>query len=124
MRRVRMHAGRCRCPLRHALSDHALSNHPPSYRASGYHALGYHYCAAMMQLGAVGQFTMPLVTVPLGAMPPRRRARCCRALSYHCCAAMVQVGAVGHYDYGSLTMARTLGSDPNQVAKNGQPTTP
>jgi hypothetical protein len=26
------------------------------------------------------------------------------------------VGAVGHYDYGSLTMARTLGSDPNQVA--------
>ena len=24
-------------------------------------------------------------------------------------------GAVGHYDYGSLTMARTLGSDPNQV---------
>ena len=29
-------------------------------------------------------------------------------------------GAVGHYDYGSLTMARTLGSDPNQVAKNGR----
>ena len=27
-----------------------------------------------------------------------------------------KVGAVGHYDYGSLTMARTLGSDPNQVA--------
>ena len=26
-----------------------------------------------------------------------------------------KVGAVGHYDYGSLTMARTLGSDPNQV---------
>ena len=25
-----------------------------------------------------------------------------------------KVGAVGHYDYGSLTMARTLGSDPNQ----------
>jgi hypothetical protein len=31
-----------------------------------------------------------------------------------------KVGAVGHYDYGSLTMARTLGSDPNQVAKNGR----
>eukprot|EP00658_Telonema_sp_P-2_P004396 TRINITY_DN11645_c0_g1_i15.p1 TRINITY_DN11645_c0_g1~~TRINITY_DN11645_c0_g1_i15.p1 ORF type:complete len:585 (+),score=135.33 TRINITY_DN11645_c0_g1_i15:101-1855(+) len=31
-----------------------------------------------------------------------------------------RVGAVGHYDYGSLTMARTLGSDPNQVAKNGR----
>ena len=30
------------------------------------------------------------------------------------------VGAVGHYDYGSLTMARTLGSDANQVAKNGR----
>ena len=30
------------------------------------------------------------------------------------------VGAVGHYDYGSLTMARTLGSDPNQVAVNGR----
>lgn len=30
------------------------------------------------------------------------------------------VGAVGHYDYGSLTMARTLGSDPNQVAINGR----
>ena len=26
-----------------------------------------------------------------------------------------KVGAVGHYDYGSLTMARTLGGDPNQV---------
>ena len=31
-----------------------------------------------------------------------------------------KVGAVGHYDYGTLTMARTLGSDPNQVAKNGR----
>lgn len=31
-----------------------------------------------------------------------------------------KVGAVGHYDYGSLTMARTLGSDPNQVAVNGR----
>jgi sucrose-6-phosphate hydrolase SacC (GH32 family) len=31
-----------------------------------------------------------------------------------------KVGAVGHYDYGVLTMARTLGSDPNQVAKNGR----
>jgi hypothetical protein len=31
-----------------------------------------------------------------------------------------KVGAVGHYDYGSLTMARTLGSDSNQVAKNGR----
>lgn len=31
-----------------------------------------------------------------------------------------KVGAIGHYDYGSLTMARTLGSDPNQVAKNGR----
>eukprot|EP00040_Diaphanoeca_grandis_P043581 m.9702 g.9702 ORF g.9702 m.9702 type:complete len:637 (-) comp7875_c0_seq1:107-2017(-) len=31
-----------------------------------------------------------------------------------------KIGAVGHYDYGSLTMARTLGSDPNQVAKNGR----
>jgi sucrose-6-phosphate hydrolase SacC (GH32 family) len=30
------------------------------------------------------------------------------------------VGAVGHYDYGSLTMARTLGADPNQVAINGR----
>ena len=30
------------------------------------------------------------------------------------------VGAVGHYDYGSLTMAKTLGSDPNQVAANGR----
>eukprot|EP00662_Eupelagonemidae_sp_cell21_P055639 gene55639-17919_t len=30
------------------------------------------------------------------------------------------VGAVGHYDYGSLTMARTLGSDPNQVAVHGR----
>ena len=29
-------------------------------------------------------------------------------------------GAVGHYDYGSLTMARTLGSDPNQVSINGR----
>ena len=29
------------------------------------------------------------------------------------------VGAVGHYDYGSLTMARTLGSDPNQVRNKG-----
>ena len=30
-------------------------------------------------------------------------------------------GAVGHYDYGSLTMARTLGSDdPNQVLVNGR----
>jgi len=31
-----------------------------------------------------------------------------------------QVGAIGHYDYGSLTMARTLGSDPNQVVVNGR----
>jgi len=31
-----------------------------------------------------------------------------------------KVGAVGHYDYGSLTMARTLGSDPNQVSINGR----
>jgi len=31
-----------------------------------------------------------------------------------------KVGAVGHYDYGSLTMARTLGSDSNQVASNGR----
>jgi hypothetical protein len=31
-----------------------------------------------------------------------------------------KVGAVGHYDYGSLTMARTLGADPNQVATNGR----
>ena len=31
-----------------------------------------------------------------------------------------KTGAVGHYDYGTLTMARTLGSDPNQVAKNGR----
>lgn len=31
-----------------------------------------------------------------------------------------KVGAVGHYDYGTLTMARTLGSDPNQVALNGR----
>jgi sucrose-6-phosphate hydrolase SacC (GH32 family) len=31
-----------------------------------------------------------------------------------------KVGAVGHYDYGSLTMARTLGSDSNQVALNGR----
>eukprot|EP00912_Choanoflagellata_sp_UC4_P000489 UC4_evm5s302 len=31
-----------------------------------------------------------------------------------------KIGAVGHYDYGSLTMARTLGSDPNQVARNGR----
>mmetsp|Transcript_73233 Transcript_73233/g.156902 ORF Transcript_73233/g.156902 Transcript_73233/m.156902 type:complete len:531 (-) Transcript_73233:48-1640(-) len=31
-----------------------------------------------------------------------------------------KLGAVGHYDYGSLTMARTLGSDPNQVALNGR----
>ena len=31
-----------------------------------------------------------------------------------------KVGAVGHYDYGSLSMARTLGSDSNQVAKNGR----
>eukprot|EP00037_Helgoeca_nana_P037818 m.17890 g.17890 ORF g.17890 m.17890 type:complete len:641 (+) comp9448_c1_seq1:4801-6723(+) len=31
-----------------------------------------------------------------------------------------KIGAVGHYDYGSLTMARTLGSDPNQVAVNGR----
>ena len=29
------------------------------------------------------------------------------------------VGAVGHYDYGSLTMARTLGADPNQVRNKG-----
>jgi len=28
-----------------------------------------------------------------------------------------KVGAVGHYDYGSLTMARTLGGDPNQVVQ-------
>lgn len=26
-----------------------------------------------------------------------------------------RIGAVGHYDYGSLTMARTLGGTPNQV---------
>jgi len=31
-----------------------------------------------------------------------------------------KTGAVGHYDYGTLTMARTLGSDPNQVAVNGR----
>ena len=31
-----------------------------------------------------------------------------------------KVGAVGHYDYGSLTMARTLGADSDQVAKNGR----
>ena len=32
-----------------------------------------------------------------------------------------QRGAVGHYDYGVLTMARTLGADdPNQVAINGR----
>jgi sucrose-6-phosphate hydrolase SacC (GH32 family) len=31
-----------------------------------------------------------------------------------------KTGAVGQYDYGSLTMARTLGSDPNQVALNGR----
>jgi len=31
-----------------------------------------------------------------------------------------KTGAVGYYDYGSLTMARTLGSDPNQVAVNGR----
>jgi len=31
-----------------------------------------------------------------------------------------KIGAVGHYDYGTLTMARTLGSDPNQVALNGR----
>ena len=30
-------------------------------------------------------------------------------------------GAVGHYDYGALSMARTLGSDnPNQVAAKGR----
>ena len=29
-------------------------------------------------------------------------------------------GAVGQYDYGALTMARTLGGDPNQVATNGR----
>ena len=29
-------------------------------------------------------------------------------------------GAVGHYDYGRLTMARTLGGDPNQVAVAGR----
>ena len=29
-------------------------------------------------------------------------------------------GAVGYYDYGSLTMARTLGSASNQVAENGR----
>jgi len=29
-------------------------------------------------------------------------------------------GAVGFYDYGQLTMARTLGSDPNQVSKRGR----
>lgn len=29
-------------------------------------------------------------------------------------------GAVGYYDYGELTMARTLGSDPNQVLMNGR----
>jgi hypothetical protein len=29
-------------------------------------------------------------------------------------------GAVGQYDYGGLTMARTLGGDPNQVATNGR----
>lgn len=31
-----------------------------------------------------------------------------------------KIGAVGHYDYGTLTMARTLGSDSNQVAPNGR----
>lgn len=31
-----------------------------------------------------------------------------------------KIGAVGHYDYGTLTMARTLGSDSNQVALNGR----
>jgi hypothetical protein len=31
-----------------------------------------------------------------------------------------KIGAVGHYDYASLTMAKTLGSDPNQVALNGR----
>jgi sucrose-6-phosphate hydrolase SacC (GH32 family) len=29
-------------------------------------------------------------------------------------------GAVGHYDYGGLTMARTLGSEANQVAVHGR----
>ena len=29
-------------------------------------------------------------------------------------------GAIGHYDYGDLTMARTLGGDPNQVAVGGR----
>ena len=29
-----------------------------------------------------------------------------------------KVGAIGHYDYGVLTMARTLGSDPNQVRRH------
>lgn len=29
-------------------------------------------------------------------------------------------GAVGHYDYGSLTMARTLGGDPDQVVGAGR----
>ena len=31
-----------------------------------------------------------------------------------------RVGAVGHYDYGSLTMARTLGGDANQVVNSGR----
>ena len=31
-------------------------------------------------------------------------------------------GSTGYYDYGSLTMARTLGGDPNQVAKPGRRT--
>ena len=31
-----------------------------------------------------------------------------------------KVGAVGHYDYGSLTMARTLGGDVNQVVGGGR----
>jgi len=31
-----------------------------------------------------------------------------------------KTGAVGHYDYGTLTMARTLGSNSNQVAVSGR----
>ena len=31
-----------------------------------------------------------------------------------------KLGAIGHYDYGSLTMARTLGGDANQVAVAGR----
>jgi len=31
-----------------------------------------------------------------------------------------RIGAVGHYDYGSLTMARTLGGGANQVSQKGR----